>query len=162
MQENFCKCCMLLVLMVGCYSEPPARQQETFEGVPVYSPQDPVVAQGPEFKQSQFQVYTLYRPQVQRRDFNGIFDITPDSARIVREYWNMKFIELTRLDYYGDFFVEFYDYMAYLANAYPVATRQKELVLDSLEKSFKSFCEAKGIGEAFGRFQQEQQKIYGQ
>ena len=38
----------------------------------------------------------LILDQVQYRDFNGIFDIGADSARIVRPYWKVKFNELTR------------------------------------------------------------------
>ena len=110
------------VAFPGCV-EPPEKihDQEVFE------PSDPELADGPVFKQSRFKVYVLYRPQVQYRDFNGIFDINEDSARIVRPYWKVKFNELTRPGHYGEYFIEFYDW-ALSGEGYPFkAFRKKEL-----------------------------------
>lgn len=115
----------------------------------------------PEFTQNRFKVYTHYRPQVQYRDFNGVFDIQPGSARVVRKFWKERFNELTRPGHYGEFFIEFYDYMSSFAQAYPAETRQKEAMLDSLEKSFHTFCLAVKIEKDFETFQEEQMKIYG-
>lgn len=116
---------------------------------------------GPEFLQGRFKVYTLYRPQVQYRDFNGVFDISPGSARIVRSFWKEKFNELTRPGHYGEFFIEFFDYASSLAQSYPVENREKEQMLDSLERSFHTFCAALRVEDAFEEFQREQQRIYG-
>lgn len=147
---------LTVVLTSGC-TQPP----EKINGQEVYDPSDEELADGPVFKQSKFQIYVLYRPQVQYRDFNGIFDIGADSARIVRPYWKVKFNELTRPGHYGEYFIEFYDYMSSFAQAYPVDTRKKERMLDSLEKSFQTLCMAVGVEEEFGKFQKDQQRIYG-
>ena len=148
--------CLVAPWLVACPDTP-----ERIDGQEVFSPNDPVLAQGPVFKQSRFQVYTLYRPQVQRRDFNGVFDIGPETARIVRGYWKERFSELTRPGHYGEFFLEFYDYMGSFAQTYPVDTRAKERMLDSLEKSFHAFCSVLGVEDAFVKFQKEQQRIHG-
>lgn len=113
-------------------------------------------------QESQFgllRIYTTYTPQVQRRDFNGVFDIGPDGARIVRTFWKERFNELTRESHYGEFFLEFYDYMASFAQSSPEPSRQKEVLLDGLEKSFWSFCAALNIGPEFERFRAEQERI---
>ncbi|MFH1999871.1 MAG: hypothetical protein ABIK28_09330 [Planctomycetota bacterium] len=142
--------------LCGCGTPP-----EKMGGQEMLSPDDPQLQQGPVFKQSRFNVYVVYRPQVQYRDFNGVFDITPGSARIVRKFWKEKFNELTRPGHYGEFFIEFFDYASSLAQTYPVDSREKELMLDSLEKSFHSFCMALNAAEAYTAFQNEQQRIYG-
>jgi hypothetical protein len=145
---------LLLGLSTGC-----AASQEN--GNNLLPPDDPQLASGPEFLQGRFKIYTLYRPQVQHRDFNGVFDINPGSARIVRRFWKEKYTELTRPGHYGEFFIEFYDYMSSFAQAYPVDTREKERMLDTLEKSFHAFCHALDVAKDFEQFQQDQQRIYG-
>jgi hypothetical protein len=144
---------LLVFLTSGCSSPEKVNGQE------VYDPNDPEVAGGPEFKQSKYKVYNLYEPQVQRHDFNGVFQVFPDKAVIVRGFWNRKFVELTREDYYEEFFLEFYDYMAGFAQAYPVESRKKEKMLDTLERSFQVFCAAKGVEDEFRTFQQRQASI---
>jgi hypothetical protein len=144
---------LLTVVLAGCAASPE-------NGNDLLPPDDSELASGPEFLQSRFKIYTLYRPQVQHRDFNGVFDINPGSARIVRKYWKEKFTELTRPGHYGEFFIEFYDYMSSFAQAYPVDTREKERMLDTLEKSFHAFCHALDVAEAFKQFQKDQQRIY--
>jgi len=115
----------------------------------------------PVFKQGRFKVYTLYRPQVQYHDFNGIFDIAPGWARVVRKFWKERFNELTRPGHYGEFFLEFFDYASSFAQSYPVANRKKEIMIDTLERSFHDFCMVLNVAEAFEAFQKKQQKIYG-
>lgn len=145
----------LIFISIGC------ANPEKIDGQEVYRPDDPELAEGPVFKQSRFKIYVVYRPQVQYRDFNGVFDIGPESARIVREFWKEKFNELTRPGHYGEFFIEFYDYVSSFAQSYPVDTREKEIMLDSLERSFKAFCSVLGILDAFEEFQKEQERVYG-
>ena len=116
-------------------------------------------ADGPLLESERFRVYTRYTPQVQRRDFNGVFDISPEGARIVRRFWKERFNELTRADHYGEYFIEFYDYMASLAQSYG-DMRQREIVLESLENSFQTLCLALGISEEFEDFRDEQERIY--
>lgn len=148
---------LCLIVAAGCSSSP--GQPEEIDGVAVYDPQDPEVASGPEFKQSKFKVYWIFRPQIQRRDFNGVFDIFPDRARIVTKFWNQKFVELTREDYYDEFFMTFYEYMASFAQTYPTDTAAKERTLDRLEKHFQLFCSTKKIEPEFIEFQQRQAAI---
>lgn len=142
--------------VIGCESAP-----EIKGGQEVFKPGSEELNEGPVFKQSRFNVYIVYRPQVQYKDFNGVFDIAPGSARIVRSFWKEKFNELTRPNHYGEFFIEFFDYASSLAQTHPSDSREKELMLDSLEKSFHSFCMALDADEAYVAFQKEQQKIYG-
>jgi len=141
---------LLFLLPPACVTAEPG------EG-PYTHPQD----QGPVFHEGRFEVYIQYRPQVQYRDFNGVFDISPGSARIVRDFWKQRFSALTRPDHYGEFFIEFYDYMSSFAQAYPMESREKERMLDSLEKSFQAFCSALKVEERFLAFQKDQQRIYG-
>ncbi|MBU0754191.1 MAG: hypothetical protein KJ645_03570 [Planctomycetes bacterium] len=145
---------LLIGVISGCTGTPEA-------GGPAPAPNGPDSPSGPEFLQGRFKVYTMYRPQVQYRDFNGIFDISPGSARIVRSFWKERFNELTRPGHYGEFFIEFFDYASSLAQTYPVENREKEGLLDSLEMSFHTFCAAIQIADAFETFQKEQQRIYG-
>ena len=49
--------------------------------------------------------------------------------------------------------------MAGFAQAYPVATRKKEKMLDTLERSFQNLCAAKGVEEEFRTFQERQASI---
>jgi len=142
--------------LIGCKSAP-----EKVGDQEVFFPGAEELSQGPVFKQSRFNVYIVYRPQVQYKDFNGVFDIAPGSARIVRKFWKEKFNELTRPGHYGEFFIEFFDYASSLAQTYPTDSRNKELMLDSLEKSFHSFCMALNAAEPYVAFQKEQQRIYG-
>lgn len=146
----------LLYPLAGCTSSP-----EKVNGQDVHAPGDPELEEGPVFKQSKFRVYVVYRPQVQYRDFNGILDIHPDGARIVRKFWKERFNALTRPGHYGEFFLEFFDCMSSFAQAYPVETREKERMLDSLEKSFHAFCMALKIDDQFVAFQKKQQELYG-
>ncbi|MHC4469539.1 MAG: hypothetical protein ACYTDY_00460 [Planctomycetota bacterium] len=143
----------LLMIAAGCSST------EKVNGEEVYSPDDPEVAEGPEFKQSKFKVYNVYKPQVQRHDFNGVFQFFPDKALVVRSFWNRKFVELTRENYYDEFFLEFYDYMAGFAQTYPADSRRKEKMLDTLERSFHNFCAAKDVEDEFVKFQKRQASI---
>lgn len=140
--------------VLGCLSTQPTNEPEPVAG-------EAGSASNPEFLQGRFKVYTVYRPQVQYRDFNGIFDISPGSARIVRSYWKERFNELTRPGHYGEFFIEFFDYASSLAQTHPVENREKERMLDNLEKSFLTFCAAIKIVEEFKAFQEEQQRIHG-
>ena len=148
---------LLGVILVSCSSG-----SETVNNQQPSHPVAPKTDGQSEFQQGKFKIYTLYQPQVQRKNFNGVFFITDRSARIERAFWKERFNELTRPDYYGDFFLEFYDYMAYLASAYPAPTRQKELILSRLEKSFHAFCAILNIEERFKKFQQQQMRIYGE
>ena len=152
----------LLVASVGCADpepepepapSPPSHAAE-FEG----RQQDE-----PEHLQGKLRIYTLYRPQVQRRNFNGVFDIAPRGrgSRIVHRFWKRRFAELTRPGFYGEFFTEFYDYMGFLAQAYPADSAMKEAILNSLEKSFRMFCKVIGVAEEFEEFQIERQKTIG-
>lgn len=150
----------VLLLLVGAVLPGCSGSPETLDGVEVYDPSDAAVAE-PEFRQSKFKVYWIYRPQVQRRDFNGVFDIYPDEARLVNRYWNQKFIELTRDDYYDDFFLEFYENMASFAQTYAASTRQKERILDKLERHFQLFCSSKGVEDEYLEFQTRQAAVLG-
>ena len=154
------KLCVVLPAVVICVSCAP--RQETIGGVPVYDPNDPAVASGPEIKQSKFQVYTLYQPQIQRHDFNGVFQIGRDDIRLVHRFWSQRFLELTREGYYDDFFYEFYDYMAAVTQSFPTDTRRRELVLSRLERRFQAFAESKGVEKEFLEFQATQQRILGE
>ncbi len=147
-------CVFLTVLFASCSngSNSTVRDQEVFD------PTDP--AREPVIKEGRLEVYILYKPQIQYRDFNGVFDLSPQSARIVRQFWKEKFNELTRRNHYGEFFVEFYEYMSSFAQSYPVDNREKELMLDHLEKSFHAFCAVLKIADEFKAFQKEQEAIY--
>ena len=144
--------CTLLLVCASCVStnDPPASEN------PPSGPSGP-----PVFTQERLRVYTSYRPQVQHRDFNGVFDLAPGSARVVRSFWKERFNELTRPGHHGEFFIEFYDYMSAFAQAFPMESRDKERALDSLERSFKTFCLAVGVLEAFEAFQKDQMRIHG-
>jgi|GEM_PF-4263565 len=145
---------LFALLLASCStgSSNPVPHEEIFD------PADP--AREPVIKEGRLEVYILYKPQIQYRDFNGVFDLSPQSARIVRKFWKEKFNELTRRDHYGEFFVEFYEYMSSFAQSYPVDNRQKELMLDHLEKSFHAFCAVLKIADEFKAFQKEQEAIY--
>jgi hypothetical protein len=136
---------MVVFLIAGCKS--------------TKDPKDEPVTPVQELQFGHLCVYTAYTPQVQRRDFNGVFDIGPAGTRIVRQFWKERFNELTREKHYGEFFLEFYDYMASLAQSSMEDTRHKEILLDSLEKSFQSFCLALGIEKEFEQFRNEQERI---
>ncbi|MEW6745720.1 MAG: hypothetical protein AB1486_23470 [Planctomycetota bacterium] len=145
---------LLCLLCVSCTPPPEA-------GDPA-SRRDPALAStkgGPEFLEGRLRIYTVYTPQVQRRDFNGVFDISPSGARIVRQFWKERFNELTRPGHYGEYFIEFYDYMASLAQSYERGSRAQEVLLDSLEKSFHTLCLALSIAEDFEQFRLEQERI---
>lgn len=140
----------------GCAGK--ERRPDTLDGVEVFDPSAPEVAK-PEFRQSKFKVYWIYQPQVQRRDFNGVFDIFPDEARLVNRYWSQKFVALTREGYYDDFFMEFYENMASFAQSYAADTREKERILDRLERHFQLFCAGKGVEDEYLEFQARQAAI---
>ena len=55
----------------------------------------------PEVIEEHLKIYITYAPQVQRRNFNGVFDLDASRARIVRTFWKERFNELTRPDHYG-------------------------------------------------------------
>lgn len=114
----------------------------------------------PQFVSDRLRVYTTYEAQRQHRDFNGIFDIGPRQARVVREYWKRRYNDLTRPGQYGEFFMEFFDYMAYLAQAYPMETGQKMDTLGSLESSFLMFCAALDIEDDFEEFKRKVEKAH--
>jgi len=137
----------------GCSSD-----SHTVHDREIFDPADP--AREPVFKQGRLEVYTLFKPQIQYHDFNGVFDLSPQNARIVRKFWKEKFNELTRRDHYGEFFLEFYEYMSSFAQSYPVDNREKELMLVNLEKSFHAFCAVLKIADEFKAFQKEQEAIY--
>ncbi|MGE3164038.1 MAG: hypothetical protein AB7O52_03975 [Planctomycetota bacterium] len=143
---------------LGCAGKQP--RPDTIDGVEVFDPSAAEVAK-PEFRQSKFKVYWVYQPQVQRRDFNGVFDIFPDEARLVSRYWSQKFVALTRENYYEDFFQEFYENMASFAQTYAADTREKEKILDRLERHFQLFCANKGVEDEFLAFQARQAAILG-
>jgi hypothetical protein len=152
-------CAILATLIAGCASsDPSSKPVEKIDGEEVFDPGDPRLE--PEIKQGKFRVYVLYRPQVQYRDFNGVFDIGAGGARIVRDFWKRKFNELTRPGHYGEFFIEFYEYMSSFAQSYPTETREKELLLAGIEKSFQAFCAVLGIEDMFDAFQKDQERIY--
>ncbi len=137
---------ILIVLVIGCSCS------EKYEGQEVYKHNSSELAQGPEFKQSKLNVVTLHKDQVQRRDFNGIFDIKPSGTTIVRSYWRQKFVELTRSDWYGDFFIEYDEEKSKLAGAFPKDTRQKEITLRDLDNSFHNLCLALGIDKEYKKY----------
>ncbi|MHC4469771.1 MAG: hypothetical protein ACYS99_02310 [Planctomycetota bacterium] len=150
---------LLLVLLMSL--DACCNANETVDGQPVYPPTDLAVAGGPETLHSRFKVYILIKTQYQRYDFNGIFQFFPDRAIIVPAYWSRKFVEFTRPGHYDEFFLEFYDKMAGFAQTYPVITRKKEKMLDSLERSFHVFCAVKKVEKEFVEFKKRQEFILG-
>lgn len=145
-----------LAFALFCAACEAPRQERPTEPVEVVDE-----SENPEFTQTRLRVYTTYVPQHQQRDFNGVFDLAPGQARVVPSFWKRRFNELTRPDHYGEFFLEFYDYMAFLAQAYKVPTEQKEKTLRSLEESFVKFCAVLDLEQEFQEFQIKQERALG-
>ena len=145
---------LCLLSATSCSSPPPDGEVRRVGNTPVYE-NPPGSASHFE---STFDVYILYKPQVEHLDFNGIFQA---QARMINsDYWKAQFIGLTRQGFYDDFFHHFVELMrAYAASAHRNAVDPERLLqeLRGYETSFLMFCESRDVKTAYETYKQRLQ-----